>query len=116
MKDSIGFTPLHLAVFLRNVEGVRCLLQYGADPFVKDKDVWTFFFFSFFFFFFFFKKIKFFFFFFKKKGDIPSEIAVIAMVRSLIFLRVDDFRSKVILIDLLRSGWFFFFSFLLFFQ
>jgi len=39
MKDSIGFTPLHLAVFLRNVEGVRCLLQYGADPFVKDKDV-----------------------------------------------------------------------------
>jgi cytohesin len=38
IKDKSGNTPLHLAAFNFNAEGVRLLLAGGADPRVKNRE------------------------------------------------------------------------------
>lgn len=37
LQDKDGDTPLHIAVFLCNIEAVKILLKYNANPIVKDK-------------------------------------------------------------------------------
>ncbi|KAK3087551.1 hypothetical protein FSP39_007467 [Pinctada imbricata] len=38
IADSFGSTPLHWAVWFREQIAIKMLLQYGADPSIRDKD------------------------------------------------------------------------------
>lgn len=38
LKDLTGFTPLHYAVLVNDMDIMEILLNNGANPYIKDKD------------------------------------------------------------------------------